>query len=244
MLRVFYNNEFTKTIVIDDRDTYHHLAIVLRIKRGDEIYLVKQSQVAKVSVIEVTKDTIVTELIELFEENNELEINLTLGFGPLKGDNTQLVVQKAVELGAAQIDMINFKRNISKFDSKKAEKKRTKFEKIILGACNQSRRNLIPKLNLDVNLTLDYLSQFDLVIVCYENESANHLTSYSDQIQSSTNVLVLIGPEGGIDESEIELVTKSDNTINATLGKRILRAETASISSLAIIASMIEGKSK
>lgn len=241
MLRVFYNQPFANIMEIDDQQKVHHLTIVLRIKNGDEVYLVNQSEVAKTKVIAISKTSVSVQLIEVVAENNELPAKINLGFGPLKGDNTQLVIQKAVELGASHIDLVNFKRNVSKFDSKKADKKLDKFSKIIEGACLQSRRNIVPTINVNVDLTGEYLSQFDLVVVCFENEESNHLNHYCQQITESTNILVLIGPEGGIDDSEIDMLMQYPNVKIATLGKRIMRAETASISSLAMIALMMEG---
>lgn len=242
MLRVFYDKPFEATMIINQKDTVHHIGVVLRGKCGDEVYLVNENKVAKTNIIEISKSEIVVNLIEQFEENNELGTNITLGFGPLKGDNTQLVIQKAVELGACEIDLVNFKRNVSKFDSKKAEKKIEKFEKIIDGACSQSRRNIKPMIKANVSLTKEHCANFDLVIVCYENERSNHISKYKKQVTAANNILVLIGPEGGIDESEIANLESLDNVVVATLGNRILRAETASITSLAILASMIEGE--
>lgn len=241
MLRVFYNQPFTDTMVITDKEKCHHIGIVLRAKPNDEVYLVNRYEVARCVITAISKTEIEVEMQEVISEDNELSSKLTLGFGPLKGDNTQLVIQKAVELGATHIDLVNFKRNVSKFDSKKADKKIEKFEKIIEGACLQSRRNVAPKIKANVKLDSKYLDQFDLVLVCYENERSNHIMSYSQEIKTAENILVLIGPEGGIDESEIELVEKNENVKIATLGKRILRAETASISSLSIIGSILEG---
>ncbi len=241
MLRVFYNKPFEQKMVIDDKEKCHHIGIVLRAKPGDEIFLVNKKEIAKTIITSISKSEIVVEVVSIMAENNELECDLRLGFGPLKGDNTQLVIQKAVELGATGIDLINFKRNVSKFDNKKAEKKLEKFEKIAEGACLQSRRNMKPNIRVNVDLTTEYLNEFDLVIICYENEHSNHIMNYKSEIKSAKKILVLIGPEGGIDDSEVDFVQGRDNARVATLGKRIMRAETASISSMAIIGSILEG---
>ncbi|WOO87146.1 RsmE family RNA methyltransferase [Mollicutes bacterium LVI A0039] len=242
MLRVFYKGPFTAKMVIDDKEKYHHLAIVLRSKIGDEVYLVNDTEVAKTEIVAITKSTVELQLLEQMPENNELDCHITLGFGPLKGDNTQLVVQKAVELGAKHIDLINFKRNVSKFDSTKAQKKITKFEKIIEGACLQSRRNIVPTIAANVKLSASYLEGFDLVLVAYENERSNHILKYQPEITKAKKILLLIGPEGGIADDEIDLLSQFANVKIATLGKRILRAETASISGMSIIDSILEGK--
>lgn len=242
MLRVLYNHPFTDTMVIDDKEKCHHLSVVLRCKPGDTVYLVNETSVAETKITSIAKDQVCVSLVSETLENNELPSKITLGFGPLKGDNTQLVVQKAVELGAAKIDLINFKRNISKFDSTKAVKKLAKFEKIIEGACLQSRRNIVPQIAANINLDNDYLAQFDLVLVGYENEQANHILSHSQQICEASSILVLIGPEGGIDQSEIDILEQANNVKIITLGARILRAETASICSLSVISSILEGK--
>lgn len=240
MLRVFYNQNFEEQMIIDSPTKVHHLGTVLRVKVGDEVYLVNNYEVAKTKITSVSKKQIGVELINVTKENNELKNKVTLGFGPLKNDNTQLVIQKAVELGVDQIDLVNFKRNVSKFDSTKALKKMAKFEGIIEGACLQSRRNIKPKLNLNVNLNAQYINAYDLVLVCYENDTSNHINKCSKLIKNAKNILVVIGPEGGIDEKEINFLLTFENVRCVNLGKRIMRAETASIASLAIIGSILE----
>lgn len=238
MHRLFYNQPFQSPITITDPEHCHHFSTVLQLKPGEHLYLVNKNQVAKCEIATISKSEICCEIIEISTECNELETEITLGFGPLKNDNTQLVIQKAVELGASEIHLINFIRNISKFDSKKAEKKNSKFQKISYSAAQQSRRNIVPNITVNVDLSPEYLQGFDLVLVCYENEDNNRITNYKSKILSAKKILVLVGPEGGIDKREIEKLTA--NCFLISLGKRILRAETASISVLSILGNLIE----
>ncbi len=240
MIRIFYEQQFAQNMQITDKDKCHHLAIVLRLQNGAEVFLVNGNDIAKCTITAISKSQIDVSLIATFKEDNELDIDVCLGFGPLKGDNTQLVIQKAVELGASQIDLINFKRNVSKFDSKKAQKKIEKFEKIIDGACAQSRRNKRVMINVNVDLDENYLKQFKRIFVCYENERANHLASQLTSIYQGEKILILIGPEGGIDATEIEFLEHNSKVQTVTLGKRILRAETASLNALSLVAACRE----
>lgn len=241
MTRLFYEEEFKEVVALTDSEKVHHLSTVLRVRKGDDIYLINKFSVGHYQVDSATKECIILNLIEQFEENNELDIGITLGFGPLKGDNTQLVIQKAVELGVKQIDLVNFKRNVSKFDNKKAEKKIQKFKKIIEGACNQSRRNQAVDINVNVNLSEEYANEYDLVLVCYENERSTHINHVYNEITEGCKVLVLIGPEGGISDEEISFLEDLNNIRIVTLGARILRAETASIAALSMLAASREG---
>ncbi len=241
MIRIYYEDQFQPQMIINDKQKVHHLNKVLKLKCGEEVYLVKKFEVAKCRIKQIDSEQIIVESVAITRENNELRKNVTLGFAPLKGDNTQLVIQKAVELGAHGIELLNFKRNVSKFDSKKAEAKREKFTKIIEGACLQARRNIVPQINVNVDVTKEYLDQYDLVIICYESEKTNYITKYERLINECNNILIVIGPEGGITNEEIELFDAQENVVVVSLGKRILRAETASITSLSIIASFMEG---
>ncbi len=241
MIRIFFENEFTNVVNITDSNICHHYAVVLKLRVGEKVYLVNGNSVGKYQILNISKSQMELQFIEQFLENNELDINLTIGFGPLKGDNTQLVIQKAVELGAKKIDLINFKRNVSKFDSKKAEKKIAKFEGIIDNACSQSRRNVKPQIEANLNLKEQYLNSFDHVFVCYENEQSTHINSKLNLVEANQNILVLIGPEGGIADTEIDLLMEYSNVHVVTLGKRILRAETATMSALSIIGASREG---
>lgn len=238
MHRIFWEKPFTNSIVINDKGTCHHFATVLRLHPGENLYLVNSNQVGEYQIQSINKQEIACTLIEVKSENNELQTKITLGFGPLKNDNTQLVIQKAVELGAFEIALINFKRNISKFDNEKSTKKIEKFMKISQSAANQSRRNIQPKVQVNVDITKAYLQQFDLVFVCYEDEKKNSLNDYKTQISQANSILVLVGPEGGIDPSELAKITEFGHSIS--LGKRILRAETASINVLSILGHLLE----
>ncbi len=243
MIRIMYDLQIGENMVINNKGQLHHLCNVIKVKMNEDIYLIKNNQVVHTKISSISKNEIVLRYIGETFENNELPINVTLGFAPLKGDNTQLVIQKAVELGVAHIDLLNFKRNIIKFDQKSINKKQEKFDKIIEGACNQSRRNIVPAIKLNQNINLQYLNMFDLILVCYEDEKSNHINLHKQSIKNAKNILIVIGPEGGFEKTEIDQLIKYNANV-ITLGKRILRAETASITSLSIVAGILEGENE
>ena len=171
------------------------------------------------------------------EGKNELSAKITLFQGLPKGDKTELIIQKAVELGAAEIVPVEMKRTIVKVDAKKEASRNARYQAIAESAAKQSGRNRIPEVKhlMSMKEAVAYAKTFDLVLVPYEK--AVNMAETREIIRNvprDGSIAVFIGPEGGIEPSEIELL-ESIGGKAITLGKRILRTETAGLTILSVL---------
>ena len=154
----------------------------------------------------------------------------------------ELIVQKCVELGVYEIVPVFMKRTIVKLDEKKAENRVKRLNGIAEAAAKQSKRAIIPRVNriMSFREAIDYAEDLDILLVPYElAEDMEHTRQILGSIEKGKSVAVFIGPEGGIDESEIDAL----NSIGAnviTLGKRILRTETAGLAVLSWLTYLLE----
>ena len=149
----------------------------------------------------------------------------------------EFIIQKGTELGVNSFTPVVFKRSVVKLDEKEANKKIIRWQKIAEVAAKQSGRDMIPLIkNLEnVKNICKLFENYDIVLVAYENENQNKLKDVLRNLKKTKiNIAVVIGPEGGIDESEIELFKEAKAKI-VTLGKRILRTETVCLAMTAII---------
>ena len=149
----------------------------------------------------------------------------------------ELIIQKAVELGVYEIIPVETKRSIVKLDGKKADGKISRWQSISESAAKQSKRNVIPTVSqvLTFNQALEKAKQLDLVILPYENKEGMSATLNAlKQLKSGMTVGIFIGPEGGFEQSEVDACEQIDAKI-ISLGKRILRTETAAITTLSML---------
>lgn len=239
MQRYFIEEELNKQMIITDKEITHHMANVMRNQIGEEICLVHNKQEAIYQISQISANELALDLVKQIDGNNELNCNVDAAIAFLKKDNFELSLQKLVELGVHQVKPIKFERNVVKLDGK-WHKKSKRYEEILKSAAKQSRRNYIPMIDEPQTLKQFDFTNYDLVIVCYELEKTTSLYDLDQAMAKATNILFLIGPEGGISENEITLLKEKDNVRIITLGKRILRAETAVISTMGNIAMLIE----
>ena len=205
-------------------EKYNHLAKALRAKVGDIISVATPDQIVRECIIEkIDSDTITLITKETREDFVEPKTSITLYQAILKYDKTELVIQKAVELGVKEIVLFT-----SQFTQVKPNESKTdRLNKIIQEACQQSGRAYIPTISFkSYDEVLDEIKNYDLTILPYENEENKSLSDLT--IQNGKNVAIIIGSAGGFSEDEI-LKARENNAKIVTLGKRILRAETASI---------------
>lgn len=227
--------------------TKQQLTIFLRScghRPGDQLRLVFEEGKIGLSEIISPADQSVR-LIELLTDSSELPVQVTVAVGFPKGDKLDFIVEKSTELGATAIWSAPFKASVSKWDHKKLTKKQEKLEKVALGAAEQSRRQLIPKIQLfdQFSRLTEQFSDFDQVLVAYEESAKMGETSMFKQalteLSANQKVLIIFGPEGGISPDEI---AKFEN-LGAKmigLGPRILRAETAPLYALSSISAYFE----
>ena len=149
----------------------------------------------------------------------------------------EVIIQKAVELGVNKIIPVSMKRSIVKLDDKKANSKTSRWQAISESASKQSKRNIIPEVNnvLTLKNAIEMLKTLDAIIVPYENKDGMAPTLNAlKELKSGYKVGVVIGPEGGFDDDEIKLLEDAGAKI-ISLGKRILRTETAAITALSML---------
>ncbi|MFV0499708.1 MAG: RsmE family RNA methyltransferase [Bacilli bacterium] len=237
MQRYFIDNCDSIVKLDKKNDIYYHLTKVLRAKINDEVELCNSDGECFVyKIIYINSVEISFFKIIRISENNELPFRLILAVSLLKNNNFELVLQKAVELGVSEIVAFESKRtviNSSNFSSSKIDR----FKKIILEAAQQSKRNCVP--SFLCFYSLDDLKKFDCKykLIAYEgiNDVSNHhLINFCKKIDS--DIMIIIGPEGGFSTEEVNY----EIFIPVSLGKRILRAETAAISACNIIAANME----
>jgi len=208
----------------------HHIN-VLRYRVKDKIYINDYL----VEITKIDKDYVEGVTVGNLDKRGIPSKNITLMPAYLKSDKMEYVVQKAVELGVKEIIPIMTKNCVVKLDDRDRTKKVERLNKIAKEAVEQCGRTDEVIVNNVENLSKLDFSKFDAVLICHE-ASDNSLKEAIKEINQSSNIAVIIGPEGGLDENEVkELLDNNNNAHVVSLGERVLRAETASFAILSIL---------
>lgn len=213
---------------------HNHIKNVLRMKVGDTILISVNGKSDLCQIETIDNDQITTPIIEEDYQNTELPLQIHLFQGLPKSDKMELIIQKAVELGVYSITPIEMKRCIVKLDDKKKKSKQIRWQAISESAAKQSKRNTIPEINeiVSYKAALAVAKELDLLLVPYENEDGILSTKEAlTALKEAKSVGIIIGPEGGFDDAEIEQA-KDAGGKTISLGKRILRTETAAITAV------------
>lgn len=228
----FTDENFTDKYFIQGEDA-QHIRKSLRMKEGEELTLISPDGIEHLCVIENLSEGVEVKELSAKPCKQEPTVKVTLYQGLTKGDKMDFIIQKAVELGVTEIVPTLTDRCISRPDEKAMSKKITRWQKIALGAAQQSRRGIVPivKPMLTLKEAAEKAKSDDVSIVFYEGGGETIANLLKD---APKTVSIFIGSEGGFEESEIEALVKAGTT-NATLGKRILRAETAPLAALSAI---------
>ena len=160
-----------------------------------------------------------------------------LDINKIESDKMELIIQKSVELGANSIIPVNMKRCVVKLEGKDEIKKNERWQKIAESAAKQCGRGFIPEVKhlINVKEICNWINEYDVIIVAYENEKENTLKAELKKLKATDlKIGIVIGPEGGFEESDIKLLKESGAKI-VTLGDRILRTETVALNVLSII---------
>lgn len=210
----------------------NHIANVLRMKKEDEVQICNQETGENyiTKIISFSKDEIECEIVKKIIETVESNVDITLFQGIPKFDKMELIIQKNTEVGVKKIVPVLMERTVVKLDEKTASKKIERWQKIAEVASKQSMRDIIPEIGNIVKLKDITKQDYDVVLVAYENEEKNMLKQELKKLQRKDRykIAIVIGPEGGISEKEIEIL-KNMGASFVSLGKRILRTETAGI---------------
>ena len=222
----------------------NHMKNVLRMKPGEEIRVTdsETSKSYRCEVAELYEETVVCHILAEEEEGSELPVRIYLFQGLPKADKMELIIQKAVELGVYQIIPTACRRCVVKLDPKKEKTKLARWQQIAEAAAKQSKRGVIPTVAPVMNYAqaVKTASEMDLKLVPYElAEGMEQTKQLIESAGPGQQIAVFIGPEGGFDPEEIRLATEA-GILPITLGKRILRTETAGFTTIAWLMYQLE----
>ena len=215
----------------------HHISKVLRMQVGDTLQIVSIDQVcALMKIRTITGGEVTIDLIEKLPQDHEPSVKIILAQGLPKSDKMDFIVQKAVELGVSVICPIAMENSVVRLDSAKGEKKQTRWQKIASEAAKQSKRDIVPEVLAPASLAqvLEKYKEVPVKILAYEVEDKQSLKEVLQKAGNFQAVLLLIGPEGGISKDELALA-QAAGMQPVSLGKRILRTETAGLATIAAI---------
>ena len=225
--------------IIDDSETYKHVAKVLRHKVGDVIYLVDAQEnlfAATIENIDLDAQTITTKVEKSTKPSTEMPVGVTVACSLSKKDKVEWITQKSTELGAKRIIFFNSKYSIMNWKKNVVEKKVTRLQEIAKNAAQQSKRRIIPEV-IYVDKLSDLLQYKDEAnLVAYEESAKQGEISLLAQTlnQQPKSILCTFGPEGGFAPDEIEFLNEHD-FLSVGLGPRIMRAETAPMYFLSVL---------
>ena len=229
----FFTDIVKETQLITGEDA-QHISKALRMSVGEVITLCDRSKVQHLCRIErINGDGVLVRVVSKQECTHEPGVEVTLFAALTKGDKMESVIQKSVELGVHRIVPVLTSRCIARPDAKAADNKRQRYQKIAEQAAMQSQRGIIPDVEelTELKAAAGMLGEFQRAVMFYEGGGIPLRSAIKPDDRS---IAIFTGPEGGYEESEVELLTASGAVI-ATLGQRILRAETAPLAALSAI---------
>lgn len=225
-------------------DDVNHIKNVLRMKIGDEISLSngEDGKEYRVGITDFTEDSVICKVRFVKEDGVELPSRIYLFQGLPKADKMELIIQKAVELGVYEIIPVAMERCVVRLDAQKAEKKQKRWQTIAEAAAKQSKRGRIPRVTevMSFSEALSYAERAGVRLFPYElAEGMDKTRKIMGELCPGEDIAVMIGPEGGFEVSEKERAEKAGFRI-ITLGRRILRTETAGMTVLSILGYLLE----
>ena len=233
-----YFVDISQNDVIFSQDDIFHITKVMRMKTNEQIQLVdKQTHKTYLGIVK-SLNPLKVDIQEPILEDVELNKDVTIFFSLSKSDKMEFVIQKATELGAKRVVLVQTKRSIVKFTSDDFNRKKERYINIAKEAAEQCHRQNIPEIAFlgDIKQISNQLS--DLNLFAYELE-AGSATDLEKEIKNSKSISIIIGPEGGLDEKEATYL-KELKFVPILLGKRILRCETAAVYALSVISYLLE----
>lgn len=243
MNRFFIDSNYVGSshIEIIDRDDVHHISHVLRLKKGDTIVVCDSKGFDYTCEIsEIEKDSILLYIADKQKGGREPDVRISLYQGIPKQGKFELIVQKSVELGVEKIIPVFMERSVVK-ETPRFTKKIERFNTVAKEAAKQCQRSFVPTVSeaADFRQILKDFKEFDIVVFPYEEEESFTIRDYLEQIKKNTvdsvrDVALVIGPEGGFSKEEASaLIEKGIRPVS--LGKTVLRTETAAIAALSML---------
>lgn len=226
-----------KKVYLQGKDV-NHIKNVLRMKIGEKISLSDEDGVGYTcSIFDYKNDEIELDILEIEEVSHELPAKITLFQGLPKGDKFETIIQKAVELGIYEIVPVMTNRCVVKLDDKKKANKLKRWNAIAESAAKQSKRTYIPKIMdvVDFKTAIKMSEKYDLHCIPYEQaEGMSATKQFLDNLKKDMNVAFYIGPEGGFEAYEVDFAIEN-GVKPVSLGKRVLRTETAGMALMSMI---------
>ena len=219
--------------IILDGEQARHIAKSLRMKKGDML-IVNDSAGNDFGcqIEEITKETVVLKVCYRQASDSEPTCRVKIYQANPKGSKLEDIIQKCVELGVFEITPVLTKRCVSRPDEKSAKKKTERYNKIALEAAQQSGRGIVPKVNELISLSQAVKEDESEVKIVFYEGGGEPIRKLVDE--NAKSVSIYIGPEGGFEQDEVDLIC-SNGAKAATLGKRILRTQTAPVAALSAI---------
>ena len=221
----------------------NHIKNVLRMRQGETILISAGDNLEYTCLVsEMEAEEVIADISYVQEVGMELPSKIYLFQGLPKADKMELIIQKAVELGAYAVVPVETRRCVVKLDAKKAQKKVTRWQQISESAAKQSKRMLIPEVKnvMSWKEALAFAKGLDVILIPYElAKGMKETREILSAIQPGQSVGIFIGPEGGFEEEEVRDAMEAGGK-PVTLGKRILRTETAGMTMLSILMYTLE----
>ena len=211
----------------------NHIKNVLRLSINDKIKICDKDEHVNYNcrISNIDNEYVITQIIDEEKSNVEAKTQIHVFQGLPKGDKLEFIIEKLTEIGVKELTAVAMKRSVVKLQEKDKQKKMVRWNKIAEVAAKQSGRDEILKINDLINYKniFNYLKDYDIVLLAYEKEEKLTLKKALSKLDKTkeNKVAVLIGPEGGFDDIEIEQAKQNSLVNIITLGKRILRTETA-----------------
>ena len=238
MHRFFVPQLYNEEMYIEGVDA-RHISKVLRMQPKDKLQIVSDDGVsAMAEITAIASERVSVRCLEKLAESHEPRVRLVLAQGLAKGEKMDFIIQKAVEMGAYSVIPVAMEHSVVRLDGAKAAKKVERWQKIAESAAKQSKRDIIPKVQ-PVQSMAEMLASGDYEnkIIAYECEDRLSLKAALKAAEAAGGIkelLLIIGPEGGISEGELELARQA-GAVPVSLGRRILRAETAGLVAISAI---------
>ena len=224
----------------------NHIKNVLRMRQGETILISAGDNLEYTCLVsEMEAEEVIADISYVQEVGMELPSKIYLFQGLPKGDRMEYIIQKSVELGVHEIIPVAMKYCVVKLDAKKAGNKVKRWQAISESAAKQSKRSKIPEVHTVMSFkeAVVYAKQQDMILVPYENERGMEATREAlKKVKPGQSISVFIGPEGGFSEEEIELLRQDAEVLS--LGKRILRTDTAAICTMSMLMLELEEKTE